>query len=204
MQAEGLGQLFVRLLTANFEEAVAARAEKRAAVFTDDKNDVSASSRRSSDRDYRNGPRGPRRRAHLLSPKARRCACSPATASGWSAATARARPPPCGSWPAKASRTPDRSTRTGEIGYLPQDPREGDLDVLARDRVLSARGLDSLLTDLEKQQALMAEVADDDRAGQARSAATASWRSASPRWAATPPRAKPAGSARASACPTGC
>ena len=29
MQAEGLGQLFVRLLTANFEEAVAARAEKR-------------------------------------------------------------------------------------------------------------------------------------------------------------------------------
>jgi enoyl-CoA hydratase len=36
MQAEGLGQLFVRLLTANFEEAVAARAEKRPAVFTDD------------------------------------------------------------------------------------------------------------------------------------------------------------------------
>jgi ATPase subunit of ABC transporter with duplicated ATPase domains len=53
-------------------------------------------------------------------------------------------------------------TRTGEIGYLPQDPREGDLDVLARDRVLSARGLDTLLTELEKQQALMAEVADDD------------------------------------------
>jgi enoyl-CoA hydratase len=37
MQAEGLGQLFVRLLTANFEEAVAARAEKRDPVFTDDK-----------------------------------------------------------------------------------------------------------------------------------------------------------------------
>jgi enoyl-CoA hydratase len=37
MQAEGLGQLFVRLLTTNFEEAVAARAEKRAPVFTDDK-----------------------------------------------------------------------------------------------------------------------------------------------------------------------
>jgi enoyl-CoA hydratase len=37
MQAEGLGQLFVRLLTANFEEAVAARAEKRSPVFTDDK-----------------------------------------------------------------------------------------------------------------------------------------------------------------------
>jgi enoyl-CoA hydratase len=37
MQAEGLGQLFVRLLTANFEEAVAARAEKRSPVFTDDR-----------------------------------------------------------------------------------------------------------------------------------------------------------------------
>ena len=53
-------------------------------------------------------------------------------------------------------------TRSGTVGYLPQDPREGDLEVLARDRVLSARGLDTLLTDLEKQQALMAEVADDD------------------------------------------
>jgi ATPase subunit of ABC transporter with duplicated ATPase domains len=52
--------------------------------------------------------------------------------------------------------------RTGEVGYLPQDPREGDLDMLARDRVLSARGLDTLLFDLEKQQAIMAEVADDD------------------------------------------
>lgn len=51
--------------------------------------------------------------------------------------------------------------RTGDVGYLPQDPREGDLDVLARDRVLSARGLDTLLSDLEKQQALMAEVVDD-------------------------------------------
>ena len=50
---------------------------------------------------------------------------------------------------------------TGDVGYLPQDPREGDLDVLARDRVLSARGLDTLLSDLEKQQALMAEVVDD-------------------------------------------
>ena len=52
-------------------------------------------------------------------------------------------------------------TRSGDVGYLPQDPREGDLDMLARDRVLSARGLDTLLADLEKQQVLMAEVADD-------------------------------------------
>nr|WP_284287047.1 ATP-binding cassette domain-containing protein [Angustibacter aerolatus] len=33
-------------------------------------------------------------------------------------------------------------TRTGEVGYLPQDPRTGDLEVLARDRILAARGLD--------------------------------------------------------------
>ena len=51
--------------------------------------------------------------------------------------------------------------RTSEIGYLPQDPKEGNLDIPARDRVLSARGLDTLLADLEKQQAVMAEVADD-------------------------------------------
>jgi len=37
MQAEGLGQLYLRLLTGNFEEAVAARAQRRAPVFTDDK-----------------------------------------------------------------------------------------------------------------------------------------------------------------------
>jgi len=36
-------------------------------------------------------------------------------------------------------------SRTGLIGYLPQDPRTGDLHVLARDRILSARGLDSIL-----------------------------------------------------------
>ncbi|SFC50929.1 ATPase components of ABC transporters with duplicated ATPase domains [Nocardioides terrae] len=33
-------------------------------------------------------------------------------------------------------------SRTGEIGYLPQDPRVGDPEVLVRDRILSARGLD--------------------------------------------------------------
>ncbi|MFM7211350.1 MAG: ATP-binding cassette domain-containing protein, partial [Actinomycetota bacterium] len=32
-------------------------------------------------------------------------------------------------------------TRSGTVGYLPQDPRTGDLDVRARDRILGARGL---------------------------------------------------------------
>ena len=40
-------------------------------------------------------------------------------------------------------------TRSGDIGYLPQDPRTGDLEVLARDRVLSARGLSKSYGSLE-------------------------------------------------------
>ncbi len=51
--------------------------------------------------------------------------------------------------------------RSGELGYLPQDPREGDLSVTAKDRVLSARGLDALLRNMEKAQTAMSELADD-------------------------------------------
>ncbi|SEF37697.1 ATPase components of ABC transporters with duplicated ATPase domains [Amycolatopsis pretoriensis] len=51
--------------------------------------------------------------------------------------------------------------RSGELGYLPQDPREGDLSVTAKDRVLSARGLDKLMRDMEKAQASMAELVDE-------------------------------------------
>ncbi|WP_072753063.1 ABC-F family ATP-binding cassette domain-containing protein [Rhodococcus maanshanensis] len=51
--------------------------------------------------------------------------------------------------------------RSGDLGYLPQDPKEGNLDVLAKDRVLSARGLDEILRSMEKQQAIMAEAVDD-------------------------------------------
>ncbi|RSN23130.1 ABC-F family ATP-binding cassette domain-containing protein [Amycolatopsis coloradensis] len=51
--------------------------------------------------------------------------------------------------------------RSGELGYLPQDPREGDLSVTAKDRVLSARGLDTLLRNMEKAQTAMSELADE-------------------------------------------
>ncbi|WP_149359761.1 ABC-F family ATP-binding cassette domain-containing protein [Lolliginicoccus suaedae] len=51
-------------------------------------------------------------------------------------------------------------SRSSEVGYLPQDPREGDLDVLAKNRVLSARGLDALLAKMEKLQVQMAELGD--------------------------------------------
>ncbi|GAA2409014.1 ABC-F family ATP-binding cassette domain-containing protein [Streptomyces glaucosporus] len=47
-------------------------------------------------------------------------------------------------------------TRSGEIGYLPQDPRTGDLDALARDRILSARGLDTVLRKMRENEERMA------------------------------------------------
>jgi ATPase subunit of ABC transporter with duplicated ATPase domains len=47
-------------------------------------------------------------------------------------------------------------SRTGSVGYLPQDPRTGDLDVLARDRILSARGLDTVVRGMQREQVRMA------------------------------------------------
>ena len=52
---------------------------------------------------------------------------------------------------------------TSELGYLPQDPREGDLSVSAKDRVLSARGLDKLVRDMEKAQSAMSELVDESQ-----------------------------------------
>ncbi|HVB26538.1 MAG TPA: ABC-F family ATP-binding cassette domain-containing protein [Mycobacteriales bacterium] len=47
-------------------------------------------------------------------------------------------------------------TRTGAVGYLPQDPRTGDLSQRAADRILSARGLDILLVELAAAESAMA------------------------------------------------
>ncbi|WP_231747884.1 ABC-F family ATP-binding cassette domain-containing protein, partial [Auraticoccus cholistanensis] len=52
--------------------------------------------------------------------------------------------------PAAGSVTPG-----GQVGYLPQDPRTGDLDVLARDRILSARGLDAALRRMRQAEEQM-------------------------------------------------
>ncbi|MDX6366188.1 MAG: hypothetical protein QOK30_1264 [Nocardioidaceae bacterium] len=43
-------------------------------------------------------------------------------------------------------------TRSGSVGYLPQDPRTGDLAELARDRILSARGLDDVVRRLRQYE----------------------------------------------------
>jgi ATPase subunit of ABC transporter with duplicated ATPase domains len=48
-------------------------------------------------------------------------------------------------------------SRTGEVGYLPQDPRTGDVEVLAKDRILSARGIDSVIARLRKAELQMGD-----------------------------------------------
>jgi len=56
----------------------------------------------------------------------------------------------------EAQPTGGTITRTGSVGYLPQDPRTGDLDVLARDRVLSARSLDEVMRRIRTAEQQMA------------------------------------------------
>jgi len=62
-------------------------------------------------------------------------------------------------------------TRTGSVGYLPQDPRTGDLDVVARDRILSARGLDDVIKRMRSAEAAMSNPSERDRAMQRYAAA---------------------------------
>ena len=54
-------------------------------------------------------------------------------------------------------------TSNGEVGYLPQDPRTGDLHVLARDRILSARGLDRIIRQMREAEGAMASADDETR-----------------------------------------
>jgi ATPase subunit of ABC transporter with duplicated ATPase domains len=49
----------------------------------------------------------------------------------------------------------------GPVGYLPQDPRTGDLEVTAANRVLSARGLDTILTEMKALEATLSATTDD-------------------------------------------
>ncbi len=52
-------------------------------------------------------------------------------------------------------------TRSGELGYLPQDPRSGDPEMLARTRILDARGLGSIQLGMAKAAE---DMASDDAA----------------------------------------
>ncbi|MBP3087644.1 ABC-F family ATP-binding cassette domain-containing protein [Corynebacterium sp. sy017] len=51
-------------------------------------------------------------------------------------------------------------TRSGAIGYLPQDSREGNLQQTAKQRVLAARGLDKIRISMDRQQAIMEQTDD--------------------------------------------
>ncbi|WP_025159460.1 ABC-F family ATP-binding cassette domain-containing protein [Leifsonia aquatica] len=57
--------------------------------------------------------------------------------------------------------TAGKVDRSGELGYLPQDPRSGNLEDLARTRILDARGLGSIV--LGMQQSTL-DMASDDAA----------------------------------------
>jgi len=54
-------------------------------------------------------------------------------------------------------------TSSGDVGYLPQDARTGDLQILARARILSARGLDTIIRDIRDTEGAMASADDDTR-----------------------------------------
>jgi ATPase subunit of ABC transporter with duplicated ATPase domains len=58
--------------------------------------------------------------------------------------------------------------RSGEVAYLPQDPRTGDMEVLARDRILSARQLDGVIRDMRATEQVMASAAGPERAASLR------------------------------------
>ncbi|HEU0042239.1 MAG TPA: ATP-binding cassette domain-containing protein, partial [Jiangellaceae bacterium] len=53
-------------------------------------------------------------------------------------------------------------TRSGDVGYLPQDPRIGDPDELARDRILGARGLDVVVAGLRRSEQQIASADADE------------------------------------------
>ncbi|CAB4535051.1 unannotated protein [freshwater metagenome] len=53
-------------------------------------------------------------------------------------------------------------TRTGTIGYLPQDPRTGDQEETVINRILSARGLDLIVSRMRKVEEEMATAGPDE------------------------------------------
>ncbi|MPZ93857.1 MAG: ATP-binding cassette domain-containing protein [Propionibacteriales bacterium] len=59
-----------------------------------------------------------------------------------------------------------RITATGPVGYLPQDPRTGNVEITARERILSARGLDDVVRRLRAAEEEMgsADGARQDKA----------------------------------------
>jgi ATPase subunit of ABC transporter with duplicated ATPase domains len=63
----------------------------------------------------------------------------------------------------EASPASGKIAKSGEIGYLPQDPRSGDLEMTARDRILSARGIAEVRRRLEAHSNRMAAAVGEAR-----------------------------------------
>ncbi len=53
--------------------------------------------------------------------------------------------------------------RSGQLGYLPQDPRSGDPEQIARDRILGARGLDQVVHRMRRAEETMATAEGAER-----------------------------------------
>ena len=64
-------------------------------------------------------------------------------------------------------------SRSGQIGYLPQDPRTGAADQPTKDRILSARGLDQILRRLTRYSAEMGDTTGERQQSAMRSYARA-------------------------------
>ncbi|MET0735103.1 MAG: ATP-binding cassette domain-containing protein, partial [Microbacterium sp.] len=62
--------------------------------------------------------------------------------------------------------------RWGELGYLPQDPRSGDPEMLARTRILDARGLGTIALGMHEASLAMADEDPDVAAKAMRSYGT--------------------------------
>lgn len=154
-------------------------------------------------RDHRNGPgeSAPGART-LLSSRVRHCACSP-TGSGWSGHQRRRQGPHHADL-AGEGQTLCRQGRDHRVRSVTcrRTPREGDLDVLARVRVLSARGLDTPAVGAGEAAGADGRVADID-ARDRPCAATASSGTLRRARRIAPPSGAPAGSAPAWDCRPG-
>ncbi len=105
-------------------------------------------------RDHRPPARGARRRAtpdggRQLPRRAR------ATGSAWSGRNGAGKTTLTRILAGEGLPASGKVTLGDSVGYLPQDPRTGDLEVLARDRILAARGLDSVVRRLRDAEEKM-------------------------------------------------
>ena len=58
-------------------------------------------------------------------------------------------------------------TKSGDVGYLPQDPRTGDPQLIARDRVFSVRGIDETLRRIRRAEERMSDSSNPGRQAKA-------------------------------------